>query len=259
MRPARELLGNFTTPGSPCIVVCCHQSSHTVRCHAGQEPYGLIGRACLRVIFRQATHCRSSPRRFHLTHMLIFEKCDFKCKSHAKKMTLGGIMATAKDKVSISVAIDKDIKLLLEKYSKEVDLTLSKLARNLIYVAIDSYAFKLLSNKKIGRLVVSFRAMLGSIPAYKEKIDKKAALIAEQTTTISVVIDSDLKEQLEQIGNQIGLPLKLFARNLIYIALDDFKLLRNIGLIRLAVAFRDFMEKFQSYDFQDDERYMTTK
>jgi len=160
---------------------------------------------------------------------------------------------------TISVSIDKDVKVLLEKYAAEIDLPLSRFARNLIYVSLDSYSLKLLKKTGALKLVVPFRAMLESIPAYKEKIDKKIAYNAENSVTISVAIDTDVKEELEKIADEVGLPLKTFARNLIYVTLDDFKLLHKVGVIRLAVAFRDFMDKLQSYDFQDDKRYMTTK
>lgn len=168
-------------------------------------------------------------------------------------------MMAAKSNPTISVSIDKDVKVLLEKYAKEIDLTLSRFARNLIYVSIDSYALKLFTKSGATKLVVPFRAMLDSIPAYKEKIDKKIAYDAENSVTISVAIDADIKEELEKIADEVGLPLKTFARNLIYVALDDFKLLRKVGVIRLAVSFRDFLDKFQNYEFQNDKRFLATK
>lgn len=161
-------------------------------------------------------------------------------------------MVVSKKNVTVSVAIDKDVKVLLEKYSKDLDLTLSKFARNLIYIALDDMRF--FHKTGITKLVLPFRSLLETIPGYKEKVDARVAKKAAESVTISVVIDTDVKELLDEIANETGLTLKTFARNLIYVALDDFKLLKKIGVIRLAVAFRDFLETFQNYAPEDQDR-----
>lgn len=69
------------------------------------------------------------------------------------------------DKVTISVVIDKEVKEILEKYSKELDLSTSKFARNLIYVGLDDY--KLFKKVGIVRAGLAFRALLGTLKRKK--------------------------------------------------------------------------------------------
>ena len=164
-------------------------------------------------------------------------------------------MTISKEKALISVAIDKDVKALLEKYSREIDLTLSKFARNLIYIALDD--FKILKQTGVIRLAMAFRSLLETFPKFNERERKKISEEEENAVTISVIIDSEIKELLESYANETGLTVKMFARNLIYIALDDFELLRKVGLVRLAQAFRKFMDSFENYEIKNDERINT--
>jgi len=69
------------------------------------------------------------------------------------------------DKVTISVVIDKDVKDLIEKHAKELDLSTSKFARNLIYVGLDD--FKLCKKVGIIRAGLAFRALLGTLKSQK--------------------------------------------------------------------------------------------
>ena len=68
------------------------------------------------------------------------------------------------NQVTLSVIIDKEVKELLDKYAKELDLSTSRFARNLIYVGLDD--FKLLKKVGIIRTILAFKALLGTI---KEK------------------------------------------------------------------------------------------
>lgn len=68
------------------------------------------------------------------------------------------------DKVTISVIVDREVKDQLEKYAKELDLSVSKLARNLIYMALDD--LNILKKTGLVRLVLGFRAITDGI---KEK------------------------------------------------------------------------------------------
>jgi ribosome biogenesis protein Tsr3 len=164
-------------------------------------------------------------------------------------------MVISKEKALISVAIDKDVKTLLEKYSREIDLTLSKFARNLIYIALDD--FKILKQTGVIRLAMAFRSLLETFPKFKKREERKISEEEENSVSISVIIDSEVKELLENYASETGLTLKMFARNLIYIALDDFELLRKAGLVRLACAFRKFMESFENYEVNNTKRINT--
>ena len=62
--------------------------------------------------------------------------------------------------------------------------------------------------------------------------------LPDDKVIISVVIDKDVKEVLEKCAAEIDLSVSKFARNLIYIALDDFKLMKKVGIIKLAKTFR---------------------
>lgn len=154
-------------------------------------------------------------------------------------------MGLPKDKVIISVSIDSDVKELLLKYSKEIDLPLSKFVRNLIYVSLDD--FKLL--KKGGCISIS-KYFRDTVEAYIKHEGIKEFLLGskdKKPVTISVVVDRDIKEQLDEYADYLGLTLNIFGRNLIYVGLDGFQILKKAGFVKLAKlssAFKIFVKSY---------------
>ncbi len=71
------------------------------------------------------------------------------------------------DKVTMSVVIDREVKEIIEKHAKELDLSASKFARNLIYVGLDD--FKLCKKVGIVRAGLAFRALMTTIKGEKKK------------------------------------------------------------------------------------------
>jgi hypothetical protein len=67
-------------------------------------------------------------------------------------------------------------------------------------------------------------------------------MLPDNQVTISVIIDKEVKELLDKYSKEIDLSTSRFARNLIYIGLDDFKLLKKIGIIRTCLAFRTLLD-----------------
>ena len=155
-------------------------------------------------------------------------------------------MVVSKENVTISASIDHENKALLEKYAGEIDLTLSRFARNLIYISLDD--FKIL--KKIGciKIAKTFRDQLSRIPAYDKNVKIRMEEEEKNFTTISIVIDQDTKELIGKYADDVGISMKIFARNLIYVGLDEFKLLRGIGMVRLVFAFKKFLATFENYE-----------
>lgn len=154
-------------------------------------------------------------------------------------------MVIANGKVTISALIDKDTKELLEKYAGEIDLTLSKFSRNLIYTALDE--FEILKGTGVVKIARVFRDQLSKIPLYENKAQARITKNEQNFVTISIVIDQETKEILEKYSGEVGVSMKIFARNLIYVGLDMFKLLKGIGLVRLAFAFRKFIDGFEKF------------
>ncbi|MEW6427342.1 MAG: hypothetical protein AB1568_04835 [Thermodesulfobacteriota bacterium] len=161
-------------------------------------------------------------------------------------------MAISDKNTTITVAIDKDTKALLEKYAVEMDLTRSKLARNLIYIALDD--FKILKFMGVIRAAKVFRDIMEVL--HEKLLGKFGTEDMEEidNDTMSVIIDTEIKELLDRYSAQVGLPLRIFCRNLVYIGLDEFKLLRKVGAVRLAGAFRQFMESFEAFEIEDFRR-----
>lgn len=162
-------------------------------------------------------------------------------------------MTLPKDKVIISVPIDSDIKKLLVKYSKELDIPLSRFTRNLIYVALDS--FKLLKKTGVISVLKVFRDLIDRHVTNERIKNSLLATTDKNSVTISVVIDSEVKILLEQYADYLGLPLNIFGRNLIYIGLDEFKLLKSAGfgkLSILAASFKDFVKSYQKKKSEND-------
>jgi len=143
--------------------------------------------------------------------------------------------------VTITITIDENVKLLLEKAAHEVDLTLSRYARNLIYSTIDD--LRILKNLKLINLDL-FKIYLSPENVDLKDIEFKSS---SKEVNISVIIRKDIKEKLAAIADDLGLTLKQVSRNLIYVGLHEHRFLKQIGLvkvIKIAVGFREYIKGF---------------
>lgn len=154
-------------------------------------------------------------------------------------------MPLPENKVIITVTLDSDVKTLLIKYSKEMDIPLSKLSRNLIYIALDD--FKLLKKTGIITVLKVFQDMVESYVSHEGL--RKFLIVNEdkKPTTISVVVDLDVKEILDLYSDYLGLPMNIFGRNLIYVGLDQLTILRGAGFVKLAKMITAFKKFVSSY------------
>ena len=80
-------------------------------------------------------------------------------------------MPLPKDKAIISVVVDKDVKELLDKYAAELDISVSRFARNLIYIGLDD--FKLLKKTGLLKIVLSFKNIFSDLKKRMEIIEKE--------------------------------------------------------------------------------------
>ncbi len=71
--------------------------------------------------------------------------------------------------------------------------------------------------------------------------------VPSDKVTISIVIEKEIKEILEQHAAELDMSVSRFARNCIYVALDDYKILKRIGLVRVALGFRSLMETIKNH------------
>lgn len=153
-------------------------------------------------------------------------------------------MALSKDKVSLTVAIDKDVKELLEKYAKDLDLTLSKIVRNLILISLED--FNIIEKVGLFKACNTLRKFLMSISSSNGKV-----LIdgnTEDNVNISVIMDQSTKDLVDSYSQKLDLPVKRFVRNLIYTALDDYKYLKKTGLIRIAFHFKNLIQSQKEFE-----------
>lgn len=152
------------------------------------------------------------------------------------------------DTVKVSISIDKDAKELIEQIGLELDLTLSKMGRNLIYVSLNE--FKDLERLKLGRklLASNLKNFKATLDYYSSDFESKEINSSDfNLVQISVVMDRDVKEVLEEKAKQLNMPFKMLAANLLYVGLREARLLRKTGLLRLANAFLSFIETFENY------------
>ena len=154
-------------------------------------------------------------------------------------------MAISDDKISITVAIDKEVKKQLEKYSKDLDTTVSKLSRNLICYSLRETAIEeKIGLHYLGKHLINF---LDSLPKPIKETLKWRQNSIEVPVDISVVIEKDIKNELDRYSNKFGISLKRFARNCIYVALDDLDFLTKSGLIQVAFNFRRLLESDKEF------------
>jgi hypothetical protein len=155
-------------------------------------------------------------------------------------------VAISKDKSTINVAIDEDVKKLLTHLYKELRLpSLSNLVSNLIEVSL--HDLKIM--KITGVMYVGQNLSKAIESVMKRKIFNGHPLSnSENTVTISVTISKETKELLDHYVKELDIPIKKFTRNLIYTALDDYKSLKKTGLIKIAYTFRKYLESHQEFE-----------
>ena len=159
-------------------------------------------------------------------------------------------MAQEKETVTITISIDRDVKDLLERYANEVDITVSRLARNLMTEAFRH--FKIFDKLHLGNQMLTINAdnFRNSMTAYAEKKLKDEKPVferGEEKVQVSIVIEKEAKEIMANYAKSLDIPLKLFAANMLYIGLNDLKLLHNIGIARLAISFEKFVKAFEDF------------
>jgi hypothetical protein len=159
-------------------------------------------------------------------------------------------MAQEKETVTITISLDQDIKMLIEKYAQELDLNLSRLTRNLMYEAFRH--FQIFDKIKLGNQMLAIKAdnFRNSMTVFAKNASEKNPTIddgSDQKVQISIVIESKTKDLMNGYAKSLDIPLKLFAANMVYIGLNDFRLLEKIGIKRLALSFEKFVEAFEKF------------
>jgi hypothetical protein len=159
-------------------------------------------------------------------------------------------MAKEKGTIDITISIDQDVKLLIEKYAQELDLNLSRLIRNLVYEAFRH--FKIFDKIKFGNQMLgikadNFRNGMTSYASQANKAQNPSADGLENKVQVSVIIESDTKDVMNEYAKALDIPLKLFVANMVYIGLNDFKLLHKIGIMRIANSFQKFIQAFEEF------------
>ena len=70
--------------------------------------------------------------------------------------------------------------------------------------------------------------------------------IPSDKVAITIIIDKDVKETLEKYSGELGMSVSKFASNCIYVALDDYKILKKMGVVRMCLGFRSLIESFSA-------------
>ncbi len=160
-----------------------------------------------------------------------------------------------KKSVQISVTVDSKVNVLLEKYSQEFDLTKSRFARNLIYVSLDS--FKLFKATGLALAGKKFRNLCEAYISHDGIREFITSTKDKEPVTFSVVVDEQANELIKRYADYMELPKKVFVRNLIYVGLEEFQILKVAGfvkLVKLAEGFKNFIKKYKDDDLEEENR-----
>lgn len=157
-------------------------------------------------------------------------------------------MALSKDSVKINIEIDRDIKESLENLSKELDLTLSNLLRNLILLTL--HDMNLLRTIGLFTVFNNLRMALEKTPLKSKPspVDKNA-----DTVLVSVTISKETKILLDRYAKDLEIPIIKLARNFIYSTLDDYNFLKKTGLLRIAFTFKKLLVSHQEFEGMQHE------
>ncbi len=70
--------------------------------------------------------------------------------------------------------------------------------------------------------------------------------------TVSIFIDSDLLEQIDRGAEALGISRSLFINNLLFVAMDDYKLFEKTGLIAFLRKFREIKDSLLISRLEDN-------
>ncbi len=70
---------------------------------------------------------------------------------------------------------------------------------------------------------------------------------------LSVVIDQEVKEALEDIAKEMEMSVSKVAKNLLYIGLDEAKVYRKLGVLKAAKAVRTFKKNILNIELEEDD------
>lgn len=143
-------------------------------------------------------------------------------------------MPAKKKNVTITVKVDERVKTLLEKCARELGLSLSLYARNIIYCTLNDYNIMAdLKLLKLDHLQIYSQTDKLDLTNYEPEITRQV--------NISIIIDAQVKARLAKIATDLGLTLKQVARNFIYVALYEHDLLRKLKMVQIGKIANGFM------------------
>ena len=147
-------------------------------------------------------------------------------------------MAISEDNIRINVDLDKDVLRSFDQIKDELDTTRSNLIKNLILVSL--HDLKLMKYTGIAAVSLAIKKAIERVSNFK--FEGHPLNKSENLETIVVTIDKDTKAVLDKYAEELELPIKKLARNLIYTALDDYNFLKKTGLLKVAYKFRRYLE-----------------
>lgn len=164
-------------------------------------------------------------------------------------------MALPKNKVPIQATIDSKVNALLQEYADKLGVKKAKFAKDLIYSSLRNV--KLLKN--IG--ILSIAANIRDVIEFTVKnfgINKQIFVhIDDNPVTITITVDVEVKNIMEEYADLLELPFKVFVRNCIYLGLDDFKVFDLLGITKLSKytnAFRKFITGYNEEKEEEEEK-----
>ncbi len=70
--------------------------------------------------------------------------------------------------------------------------------------------------------------------------------LPDDKAIISIVVDKKIKEELEKYAEILDLSTSKFARNILYVGLDHFSLLRKLGFVHLHLGIERFKKTYNA-------------
>lgn len=140
-------------------------------------------------------------------------------------------ICATQNSVAIDIIIDNDLKELIYFYSNKLNLSQSRFCGNIKYLTLNHY--ELLDDKDIRRQVINFASVLSQVKE-KYEICNSPALVACETTLISVLMKKVGKNSLRDLSRQLGMPMKTLTKSLLFTGLVSAKLVNRPDIKELA-------------------------
>lgn len=141
----------------------------------------------------------------------------------------------------IAIKMNEEFIARLDKIAQEAKLSRNQFMKNLLDVGVDE--LKKLKQVGVFQLGIYIRDLHESISS---KSRKKIIDPISGEKPIPIKLDEEFINLLDELAEKAGLSRHQLMKNIIRVGLEQTEILAKVGVVRVAVIFRDLPESFRA-------------